>query len=318
MRLPEQARQSVVYLGYGIDGTQNEINPVGTGFLVDLQVPGGRYLVTAAHIALKLEDGAFDIRMNEAYQLAYGERKPPGKLDHLDEAKWFFHPSDETVDVAVMPYEAPQWADVLWWPARAFLSEFKLSTKNTGAGDFAYVVGILHFMKGTTRNMPAVHTGHIVLMPDDERIPIDNWRSIDPKAEPMYAEAYLVQAGALPGCSGAPVFIRRSLNTTLHLPDLDANPLKVSIPGSLWLLGVWRGAWFGKASDGLHLPEGSGKVPVGIGTVVPAIKLAEVLMHPELIAMRDEAFLKARARQTDNHLVSHGVSVPSDLGKRSM
>lgn len=311
VRLSEDARRSVVYLGHKRHGTVNEIDPVGTGFLVNMGSPGGTYLVTAGHVAMKLENGAFDIRMNERYELRHGESKPQGRIDHIENADWFFHPTDETVDVAVMRYLPPDWADALWWPYHLFLSEFKLGTKNTGPGDLAYVVGILHFMKGTFRNMPAVHTGHIVLMPEDERIPINNWRSPRRKKELMMLDAYLVQANALPGSSGSPVFIRRSLDTTLTLPELqDPDPLRVSIPGSLWLLGLWRGAWFGKASDGLHIPKElrDNKVPVGIGSVVPAIKISEVLNHPQLQQMRPRELLKELESDSDERPVTDGTT----------
>src|SRR5438552_4187421 len=201
-------------------------------------VPHGGYLVAAGHVAKDLEDGAFDIRLNESYNLRkHGQKHSVARLQHIDEVHWYFHPTDATVDVAVIPYELPTWADNIWLGYKSILSEFTLWSKAIGAGDFAYVVGVLHFMHGTARNMPAVHTGHIVLMPDDEKIPIDDWRSKRKKAPPIEADAYLVQATALPGSSGSPVFARRSLETMLDLPEIQKpDPLVVSIPGSLWLL----------------------------------------------------------------------------------
>lgn len=283
MRLSDDPRKCVIYLGHAIPNTDCEIDPVGTGFLVHMGVPGGTYLVTAGHVARDyLTNCPFDVRLNQ--------RKPKhARLKHYDTARWFYHPTDDTVDVAVMPFGALDWADVTWFPYKHFLSEFKLGTKRIGAGDFAYTVGILHFMHGTTRNMPAVHTGHIVLMPDGEPIPITNWR--DENKDPMHIDAYLVQSSALPGSSGAPVFARRTLDTRMLIPTLDKNPLVVSLVGSLWFLGVWRGAWFGEADEGLRMPKRirEAKVPVALGTVVPAIRVAEILNSPELVKMRGQA-----------------------------
>ncbi len=291
MRFSEDVRKSVVYLGFEKSGTDDEISTTGTGFLVSTGEPGGTYLVTAGHVALDLEDVAFDIRLNQRYQFSDGESKPQGRLHHIDQAKWFFHTTDDTVDIAVMPFEAPEWADVYWWPWRASVSEFKLHSKNIGAGDFAYVVGILPILQGKKRNMPAVHTGHVVLMPDQEKVSIVDWRqksSSYGKTKFMEADAYLVQANALSGSSGSPVFVRRSLTTKLDLPELDKNSLNVAIPGSLWFLGIWRGAWFGDAPTGANVPA-LRQVPFGLGTVVPAIQLGEVLNHPELQKMRADA-----------------------------
>lgn len=283
MRLSDDPRNCVVYLGQGIPNTESEIDPKGTGFLVHMGVPGGTYLVTAGHVALDHLTGcSFDVRLNQ--------KKPnPARLFHYDSARWFYHPTDETVDIAVMPFDLPEWAETTWFQYRHFLSDFKLGMKRIGAGDFTYTVGVLHFMHGKTRNMPAVHTGHVVLMPDDEPIPITNWRNAtNPR---MHIDAYLVQSSALPGSSGAPVFTRRTLDTRLLIPTIDKNPLVVSLVGSLWLLGVWRGAWFGEATDALRLPRSvqGMKVPVAMGTVVPAIRLAEILNCAELVKMREQA-----------------------------
>lgn len=298
VRLSEDVRKSVVYLGYELPGADSEIDPCGTGFLIANGEPGGSYLVTAAHVALELEDGPFDIRLNQKPDSKRPDVLPSGRLHRIDKAKWFYHPTDKTVDVAVMPFNAPNWADVVWWKARHFATAFKVKTKDLGPGDFTYVVGILPRMKGTKRNMPAVHTGHIVLMGDGEKVTIKDWRDKTDKSKTMEIDAYLVQAIALPGSSGSPVFARRSLQHKLELPDLDQNPVKAAIPGSLWFLGIWRGAWFGTAPSDLHIPEHA-RVPYGFGTVVPAPKINEILDQPALAEMRKNALIDSLKEHLD-------------------
>ena len=93
----------------------------------------------------------------------------------------------------------------------------------------------------------------------------------------------------LPGGSGGPVFVRRSIKTLLDDKKVDGNPagIKIWVHGSLWLLGVWTDAWFGDPSKILRLPAGKGfKVPLGIGVAVPATKLIGILDHPRLVANR--------------------------------
>lgn len=276
MRLADDVRQSVVYIGHESGG---KFTPTGTGFVLDMGIGReGLYLVTAAHVAMTLDD-RFDIRLNNM------DGKTSG-IDHRGFTKWYYHPTDDTADVAVTRYNPPSWADVIPIPFSATARAEKLQTKNIGTGDLTYVVGVLHFMAGTVRNIPAVHTGHIVMMPD-ERIPVSNWRSKHGRR--MEISAYLVSAAALPGSSGSPVFVRRSIKTRLFDKEIDANPGGIQIwhHGSLWLLGVWRGAWFGKKSDGLSLPRNAdGRVPLGLGTVAPTVRLLEVLNQPELQEMR--------------------------------
>src|SRR5438552_2127913 len=84
VRLSEDIRRSVVYLGYRKPGTEYEITPVGTGFLLHMGVPDGGYLVTAGHVAKDLEDGAFDIRLNESYNLRkHGQKHSVARLQHI-------------------------------------------------------------------------------------------------------------------------------------------------------------------------------------------------------------------------------------------
>lgn len=311
VRLSEDVRKAIVYLGKENIEADGEIHACGTGFLITNGEPGGAYVVTAAHVALDhLTNRPFDIRLNQKPDPEKPDEIALGRLHHIKKARWFFHPSDDTVDIAVMPFKAPEWADVTWWNARHFATTFKVKTKNIGAGDFTYVVGILPYMRGRKRNMPAVHTGHIVLMPEGERVTITDWRQKrKDKTEPteyMEIDAYLIQCSALPGSSGSPVFVRRTLQTKLELPDIDLNPIVAGIPGSLWFLGVWRGAWFGDAPEDMQLP--GKKVPFGFGTVVPAPKINEILDQPELHEMRRAAYRDSLKENADEPLGSVEMS----------
>mgnify|MGYP003345749405 CR=1 FL=1 len=104
MRLHDDLRKCVVYLGDPAPNDETGLSLVrGTGFMVFHGKFAGSYLITAGHVAKEFEDRPFGIRLNDRSSLA--------RVDRIDEAKWWYHP-DSTVDVAVMQYEPPDWADV--------------------------------------------------------------------------------------------------------------------------------------------------------------------------------------------------------------
>lgn len=287
VRLSDDARACVAYLGIPEINQDQEIKPIGTGFFVRHE--GSTYIVTAAHVAKDLTDVAFGVRLNT--------KEGGGRIDRLDEGYWKNHPTDELVDVAILPYEIPAWADAIPF-GKWFVTEFKRKTKDFGAGDLVYIVGVYKFLHGVKRNMPAVHTGYIAAMADGEEIYIADWRAAEPdKADLIPVYGHLIQAPTLPASSGSPVFVRRSIQALI--PDPAFEPPKgtkpgdkVKVPllktwryGSVWLLGLWQGAW-GDVTRMVSLPDGAVDMGTGMGVCVPAIKILEALEHPDLVELR--------------------------------
>jgi hypothetical protein len=54
----------------------------------------------------------------------------------------------------------------------------------------------------------------------------------------------------------------------------------------LRLLGVWQGSWDAQPDEVLAIEQGTVRVPVGMGIVVPAQKLIDLLELPELQVQR--------------------------------
>lgn len=287
VRLQDDVRDGVAYLGISDPSNPDAFNPVGTGFFIVWD--NSIYLVTADHVAKGLEDGGFCVRMN---QKSNGLAR-----NHLVEyAHWYRHPTTpKTVDIAIMEFAIPDWSRAHVIPSNAFLTEFKLGSKKIGPGDIAYVVGVFSMLRGKRRNIPAVHTGHVCLIPEDEAIPVEDWNAPNPEnAPPVEVEAYLVQVpNTLPGCSGSPVFVRRSIETRLFDENVDPNPKGIQqwVHGSLWLLGVWSDAWFVDPAGVLGIAHGK-IVPWGIGVTVPTTKLVDILNHPEIVKKRRERTMK--------------------------
>lgn len=305
VRITDDIRRSVVFIGTAEGG--KTFKALGTGFLVIDEPSETIYVVTAAHVVFPdYEDSPIAIRFNGKDGKAH--------LDSVEIAKWHTHPTDTAVDIAVMEWEPPSNADISPWITKWMISDFKRKTKNIGHGDLAYIVGMYFYIQGGNRVSPIVHTGHIAAMGDHgEKIPARNWRNPSSR-KPVDVEGYLIEAQTLKGLSGSPVFVRRSIKTIvadksdllLHsknpkqaMPALDAY-----VHGSLWLLGLWKGAWFGEPTKGKQI-TGDGKVvvPVGMGVAVPAIKIQEVLNQDSLRTRRENKLAAAR-----------GALVPEDTG----
>lgn len=285
VRLSDDVQKCVVFLG---PEQGEDIVLAGTGFL--LKDSGGTesttYLVTGAHVARQLA-GPIGIRLNT--------REGLFRIHPLERAEWVYHP-DPSVDVAAIVFDPPVWADVVPFHIRYFATDFKLDSKDLGPGDFAYVVGLYRLLKDTRRNIPLVHTGHIAALAADQPIPV-----VDPGTGKVWpTQAYLVESRAISGASGSPVFVRRSIRHTI--PDPGADPgyiLRAWTPGSVWLLGLWQSSWPRKAEQ--DLIEGADlskdvKVSVGIGLVVPATFIQEVLEMPKIEEQRAH---RKRARDSE-------------------
>jgi hypothetical protein len=272
MRLDDSYLRGIAYIGCARPGFENQIDAHGTGFLVVHD--GQTYLVTAAHVAVDFQDGAMDVRLNRTDDGL-------GGIEHIDTAKWYWHP-DNRIDLAVMPFVAPGWAGASYFPSKHIATAFKVGTKNFGAGDLCYVVGMFDRMKGKEKNIPVVHTGYIGSMGAGEKLIRDDWREGAKSDNELEVEGYLIQVPTLEGSSGSPVYVRRTLNNPI-MQEVGTKklhyPLRAWTYGSVWLLGVWVANW--------EVTERGRTIGVGMGLCVPGDRIMETLDQPELVAMRE-------------------------------
>ena len=260
MRVPDGVRKCVVFLG--LPNGEERVSFIGTAFfvLIPSSVEGTSYiyLVTAKHVAEKLENNPFVLRINT--------KDGQSVLFDVEEAKWFFHPTDSSVDAAVLPW-APSRREFDYKAVHVntFLSDEIIQKEGIGAGDEVFITGLFACVIGSARNLPIVRTGNVAMMPD-EVIPTQFGN----------IEAYLVEARSIGGLSGSPVFVRKTV------------PLGM---GEGYLLGLIRGHWeipTQRKNDLLMNDDLFEKVNTGIAIVVPAKKILEVLNHPELVKMREQ------------------------------
>jgi hypothetical protein len=301
VRTSQNALRMVVFFGRP-EPPDGQIAYGGTGFAVVHKEDGYGfgYLVTARHVAEQIVPrGDVVVRVNTT----------EGKSAdiEIDEIKWAYHP-DHTVDVAVtgLSLAGPEF-DISYYNLEDMVvprsSEFRVQ-----CGDPICLVGLFHWHVGTTKNKPVVHSGTIAMLPDDvEKIPIKN--STTGKRQDVVA--YLVEAQTFEGLSGAPVFQREmvSIQNVIGASHNGGPPI---VATGVQLLGVYIGAWSGPPTDELakaHKWRPDIKIPAGIGIVVPAERILEIIMNdPDLKKTREEILQKRRderAATTDS-----GISVP--------
>jgi hypothetical protein len=276
VRLANDVNKCVVFLG---PEQGKDIDLAGTAFF--LMDGGGpdtmSYLVTARHVARALV-GPIGIRFNT--------KAGEFRVCPIERPDWEYFP-DPNVDLAAMAFIPPAWADVVPFHVRYFATDFKIGTKNFGAGDFVYVVALYRLLRATRRNIPLVHTGHIAALMADEPIPVVD----SVTGEETQARGYLVESRAISGASGSPVFVRRSIQHMMPDPAEPDGGLRASTPGSVWLLGLWQASWPQKPEqdllEGVGLPKDV-RVSVGVGIVVPAPFIQVLLEMPKIKKQREQ------------------------------
>jgi hypothetical protein len=277
VRLGDDARKCVVFFGTAAPGIEDDLDPWGTGFLVSTSDTRTIYLVTARHVVQDKLDCPFDIRFNH--------KDGGSKNFPIDVADWQFHPTDETVDVAILEIEPPAWAD--WLPFMqkpGIMNAAKFASKDIGPGDLVYTVGLWRFLPGKKRNKPFVHVGHLGMVPGDDKIVVKDWMPgrVD---EPVEVEGYLTEGEPLFGASGSPVFVRRSLEARVGGPD--GTKLESWTHGSVWLLGLLSDCYFERVPP--RLLAGQAAIPRGTNIVVPSMKINDVLNQDKLKEKRGSA-----------------------------
>jgi hypothetical protein len=228
------------------------------------------YIVTAKHVVEALDCSDCVIRMND--------KQGRSVVFEASGIKWFYHPTDATVDCAAALFAPPKdlnlhigtISDTLFATPQ-LIDEYEI-----GVGDEVYVAGLFTRITETAKNQPVVRTGHIAMMPD-EKIEFSRLGLID---------AYLIETKSFGGLSGCPVFVRHTVSTPIT-QESEGPPVgrlkRLYGGGSSYLLGSMIGHWV--------LPEGpdpalSEALNFGISAVVPMYKILEVMNHPELKAMR--------------------------------
>jgi hypothetical protein len=304
MRVSDRICRCVVFLGFpddrlGVPGFE----AVGTGFFVSDEGVG--YLVTVRHVAKLLDDVPFRVRLNRSDGTARN-------LD-ADEVRWTFHP-DENVDLAAILFHTGRKydLDVVYLPSTMLATERVIESEYIGIGDICSTVGLFRLMKGELQNLPVVHTGNIAMMPGHDRIPVRDWDDPDGK-KIRQVNGYLVEAQTLSGLSGSPVMVRPTIDVEDMLTRGGATVSIRAARHDLYLLGVWQAAWDAPPSEIMRAGRNNIQVPVGMGVVVPAGRIREILDAPELKAHRERARQEREALAQAIAASPQAAPIPAEL-----
>lgn len=284
MRVPETIRKSVVFVMYA-ESTPGEPDRFGgTAFWVDkesgeLENHWFRYLVTAWHVIVKCKEKSCDGKVWLRVNIKNGDRE----LIESEQDHWYRHPSDTSVDLAVVPAFPESDMDVLPVSMNRALTRDVIEEENVGVGDRIAFPGLFAEHAATTkRDIPIVRRGTIAAT------------NVKVKGSPFgRIDAHLVESRSIGGMSGSPVFADLSGIRGASMEDVTFNFQR------FYLLGVMHGHWDYTGglpdyddADSSKEDEPRKRVNTGIAIVIPIRKLVEVLDHPKLIKHREEAEAK--------------------------
>jgi hypothetical protein len=282
VRVPDDILRCVGFIGevehQDSRGVSGELCATGFFVAIPCQSPELRemrccYFITAKHVATDLEG-------RQAYFLVNAKGGGVTGITGVIGEHWFLHPTDATADVAAIQIKFDEEADMSAIALEHFGLPERLDRLHIGIGDETIISGLFTAVPGTTRNIPIVRHGNIAMMPGEQIL-----------TDLGFADVFLVEARSIGGLSGSPVFVRHTLSVRVTKQKDDSDDLFFGNGPGITLLGLMHGHWDIKESE-MNKPsiihDRQRGVNMGIGIVVPAIKIYETLYAPNLIAMRKE------------------------------
>jgi len=264
VRVPPVVPRSIGFIGevQGEDSAGVGLDFCATGFFVCVPYSSRRlvhkrmaFFITAAHVAKDLNDKPMSIVVNKLGGGLIG-MEPLGD-------DWLVHPTDRSADVVAIPVGMNPDAAVTCVAESDLVTPDKFISEEVGVGDEIFITGLFTAAPGISRVMPIVRHGNIAMIPEEQI-----------QTEMGYADVYLVEARSIGGLSGSPVFVR---------------PEEGEIHGHTMLLGLMHGHWDVKESE-LNSPtinHDKRGVNLGIGIVVPAVKILETINGPAAMKWRE-------------------------------
>lgn len=266
IEIPDDVRKCVGFLVYK-NATKFLFG--GTCFFVGVQKtnnnPEHPAIVTAKHVIDEIRKDSVDGMVYFRFNLRDGHARI-GKGAPLEH--WEVHPTDPSVDVAALQASPTADTDHLTFSAEDFATEGLVKKEGIGLGEEVFLVGLFSEHFGSKRNIPIVRIGNIAAMPE-EPVSVPGLGSID---------AYLIEARSIGGLSGSPVFVN------LGKVRVHEGQLKYLRNGlGFYLLGLMLGHWDRKVPVAAQDEDHFESVNMGIGIVVPAGKILEVIDQPGFV-----------------------------------
>jgi hypothetical protein len=270
MRLPDELKNTAVFLGLGVSARDPSPRFIGTAFLVSVTEDDERiaYLVTAWHVKRDLyahKDLYPIAQLNDEHGNAYSVS--------LRGVKWYEHPTDKGVDAVACPFDPPHDGSLSLGPGIfVHTSDIGGSMQRYGIGDEVAMVGLFRFAFDRRRNAPIVRTGNLAMVPS-VRVPIKGY------ARCPNMEVYFVEARSLGGLSGSPVFILEAIRMRMTAHPITGEERWAGMVGAWAFLGMAR-AHFDIDAKTLNAAKpliAEGGVNIGVASVVPGYKILEIV-----------------------------------------
>jgi hypothetical protein len=257
MNFADQVRKCVAFIGCPIVGAGFKI--VGSVFFFGKskgQYTDPTFLVTADHVIA-------DMKKLGCKHAAVRFNTKGGITKYLvtDINDWYTHPTDASVDVAVLECGLPKGADHLVMPSSAMIKTSEMS--DVPLGSDVMVAGLFSHHSGTDRNIPIVRSGSLACV-TEEKVPLIGYGE---------AEAYLIEMHSTGGISGSPVLVRAPP------PNFEPGVMVGGLP--YHFIGLMHGHFEkplkAKGKMQFDNDEVLAMINTGIAIVVPAEKIDEVI-----------------------------------------
>ena len=282
--IPHEITKVVTFIFLSPDGGKS-FTPNGTGFFVGVKISTDQfkvYLVTARHV-LKDSSGQYyptvSIRLNKkdgGSQMITLPLTEKGGAFVKGAATVYEHPTDHTVDLAVIPLLPSQSIfDFQFIPDEMLTTKDTFQELNISEGSDVFFSGLFAQFIGQTRNYPITRFGKVAMMPT-EKI---SWQDSE-RAPLEMVDLYLLETQSFGGNSGSPVFFYLG-------SDRIPGSIIVGAP-IIKLAGVMKGT-FRDASP--LVMANQNVIPlslqnVGIAAVVPSYHLHEILFSDPVKSLR--------------------------------
>lgn len=265
MIVPDNIRKCVVFLGFRI--ASGEFRLAGSAFFIgkDTETDTAKdvFLVTARHVI----DGIRKLGIDKVF-IRVNTTSGTSLWAECESTGWLFHPTDSSVDIALLKTGVPEGWDHLVIPFSMSATPAKMASNEVALGDEVFIVGLFRHHHGSQKNIPIVRVGNLAALAE-EKVSASGFGMID---------AYLIEARSIGGLSGSPVFLN------LGVVRYVQNAVKHSTGGPIQLLlGIVHGHFDVKTSavDDVQADAGAGlsaeRVNTGIAIVVPIEKVIEAI-----------------------------------------
>lgn len=265
MIVSDNIRKCVVFVGYQM--ADGRMRLAGSAFFLGTDKDGVQatdvFLVTAKHVV----DGIRKLGLTEVFVRANtnGGQSVWAKCQSTD---WLFHPTDPSVDVALLHIGVPQGWDHLVIPLSMCVTSQTFEVNEVGLGDEVFIVGLFRHHHGTERNIPIVRVGNLAAL-TEEKVNTKDLGLVD---------AYLIEARSIGGLSGSPVFLN------LGVVRYVEKKVKHSTGGPIFfLLGLVHGHYdvpsttLDSSNQDADEHLSTERINTGIAIVVPMDKIKETL-----------------------------------------